>query len=87
MKGKLFMIALTGILALNQGCSQKKETEKETGEKSNKALSLIMVFCKKRLAIYRIASLFQIVYNRFYLSITILPYPFLKYWSVLSTPS
>ena len=43
MKGKLFMIALTGILALNQGCSQKKETEKETGEKSNKALSLIMV--------------------------------------------
>lgn len=43
MKGKLLMIALTGILALNQGCSQKKEESKETGEKSTKPLSLIVV--------------------------------------------
>lgn len=28
MKGKLFMMALTGVLALNQGCNQKNEEEK-----------------------------------------------------------
>ncbi|MCE7041857.1 putative oxidoreductase C-terminal domain-containing protein [Dyadobacter sp. CY312] len=39
MKGKLFMIAVTGILALNQGCSQKKEESQE----SKKPLSLIVV--------------------------------------------
>jgi predicted dehydrogenase len=39
MKGKLFMIALTGIVALNQGCSPKKEEAKE----SSKPLSLIVV--------------------------------------------
>jgi predicted dehydrogenase len=39
MKGKLFMIAVSGILALNQGCNQKKEESQE----SKKPLSLIVV--------------------------------------------
>ena len=39
MKGKLLMIAVTGILALNQGCNQKKEEAQE----SKKPLSLIVV--------------------------------------------
>lgn len=39
MKGKLFMIAVSGILALNQGCNQKKE---ETTQ-SDKPLSLVVV--------------------------------------------
>ena len=32
MKGKLLTIALTGILALNQGCNQKKEESNETAK-------------------------------------------------------
>jgi predicted dehydrogenase len=39
MKGKLFMIAVTGLLALNQGCNQKNEEAQE----SKKPLSLVVV--------------------------------------------
>ena len=42
MKGKLLTIALMGILALNQGCNQKKE-EKEESKETGKPLSLIVV--------------------------------------------
>ena len=41
MKGKLLTIALTGIIALNQGCTTKKE--EKTEEKAQKSSSLIVV--------------------------------------------
>jgi predicted dehydrogenase len=44
MKGKLLTIALTGIMALNQGCTTKKEEQtKQTEQKEDKSLSLIVV--------------------------------------------
>lgn len=42
MKGKLLTIALTSILALNQGCNTAKKEEKKE-EESSKPLSLIVV--------------------------------------------
>jgi predicted dehydrogenase len=42
MKGKILTIALTSILALNQGCNTTKKEEKKE-EESSKSLSLIVV--------------------------------------------